>query len=184
MPCGRRFERAGSDGEPDGMLNAIDAPEAYRILESPNLLEIGVRADEVRRQIHGTRTTFVRLVEVHMDLVPAAIPENSTAGELRIVGRPASADAAIAAVRSASQLAGAVPVTGFALTDLMELGAPSFTEFCTALRNAGLYAVSDVPVDRLGRSTADAIVDARKAGLAVTRMTVESLVPANRVDFV
>jgi hypothetical protein len=166
------------------MLNAIDAPEAHRILESPNLIEIGVRADEVRRQMHGQRTTFVRVFEVHADAVPATLPENTAPGELRVIGRPASAESAREVVRSAARIAGNIPVTGFALADLLEIGGASFVDFCTSLRDAGLYAVSEVQVDRLGQASADAVVEARTAGLGVTRLTVESLVPADRVDVV
>ena len=103
------------------MAVAIDASEAARILESPDLIAIGVRADDVRRQMHGSRTTFVRVFEIHVDAPPATLPGRLSAGEFRIVGRPSSVDIAINAVRSAATLAGDVPVTGFSLADLMEL---------------------------------------------------------------
>src|SRR3954452_19918941 len=104
-----------------GMMDAIDATEAHRILASPDLIAIGVRADEVRRQRHGLTTTFVRVLEVHVDAVPATLPEAVSAGEFRLVGRPASMPAAIEAVRAAARLAGSQPVTGFSLAELQDL---------------------------------------------------------------
>lgn len=166
------------------MVDAIDASEARRILESSDLLAIGVRADEVRRQMHGTRTTFVRVFEIHVDAVPATLPDRITAGEFRLVGRPGSADAAVAAVRAAAGLAGGAPVTGFSLRDLQTLGGASFGDLCQRLRDAGLYGVAETQVDLLQPGAAAAVVQARACGLALTRLTVQALSPDDRVDSV
>ena len=166
------------------MITAIDAAEAQRILESPDLIAIGMRADEVRRQLHGTRTTFVRLFETHVDAAPAALPERMAAGEFRIVGRPASIDAGLAAVRSAVRLAAGVPVTGFSLEGLRALAGPSFSDVCTSLREAGLYGVAEVEVDLLQAGAAAAVVQARACGLALTRLVVRTLSAENRIDVV
>ena len=82
--------------------------------------------------------------QIHVDAPPAVLPSGTSAGEFRIVGQPASLEAAIAAVRSASRFAGGVPVTGFSLVDLLALdGASSLAAACRALREAGLEAVAD-----------------------------------------
>jgi aminodeoxyfutalosine synthase len=165
-------------------IDAIDAAEAQRILESPDLLTTGARADEIRRQMHGTRTTFVRVFEMHVDAVPASLPDRVSAGEFRIVGRPGSLDAAVAAVRAAAGLAAGVPVTGFSLLELQALGGRSFADSCRALRDAGLDAVAEVAVDVLQPESAAAIAEARGCGLALTRLIVQSLAASDRIEIV
>jgi aminodeoxyfutalosine synthase len=163
------------------MVDAIDAAEAQRILENPDLISTGVRADEVRRAMHGTRTTFVRVFDIHADAVPASLPDGVSAGELRIAGRPASAGAAVAAVRAAASLANGVPVTGFSLAHIHALARASFGDFCDELRDAGLHAVAEVEVDQLAPAAAASIVEARGCGLALTRLTVRALSSNDRV---
>ena len=165
-------------------IDAIDAAEARHILESPDLISIGVRADEVRRQMHGARTTFVRVFEIHVEAVPAALPDRMSAGEFRIVGRPASVEAAVGAVRAAARLAGRVPVTGFSLGDLQALGGASFGDVCRTLRDAGLEAVAEIQVDLLQPGAAGAVVQARACGLALTRLTVHALSLDDRIAIV
>jgi hypothetical protein len=155
--------------------------EARRIFESPDLIGIGVRADEVRRQMHGARTTFVRVFELHVDAPPPALPARVSAGEFRIVGTPGSAEAAVAAVRNAVALAAGAPVTGFSLEDLCVLGGASFGDVCRTLRDAGLEAVAEVQVDCLQPGAEAAITQARASGLALTRLTVQALAEGDRL---
>lgn len=160
----------------------ISDSDAQEILESRDLIAIGVRADDIRRTLHGTRTTFVRVFELHVDAPAASRPAGTSAGEFRVVGRPASLDAAIAAVRAAVRVAGGVPVTGFSLVDLLALdGASSLAGACRRLREAGLEAIAEAPLDRLDDPGA-AITAARTAGLAVPRLTVHELAPGDRVS--
>jgi aminodeoxyfutalosine synthase len=159
----------------------ISQSDVQEMLESRDLIAIGVRADDVRRRLHGLKTTFVRVFEYHVDAPPASLPAGTAAGEFRIVGRPASLDAAAAAVGAAVRLAGAVPVTGFSLSDLLALdGAPSLADVCGSLRAAGLEAIAEAPLDLLGDPAA-AIAAARGAGLAVPRLTVQELGLSDRV---
>jgi aminodeoxyfutalosine synthase len=163
-------------------MEMISDSEAQEMLDSRDLIAIGVRADDLRRRLHGARTTFVRVFEMHVDAPPASLPSGTSAGEFRIVGRPASLDAAMAAVRNASRIAGGVPITGFSLVDLLALdGASSLAAACRALREAGLEAIADAPLDRLD-DPGVAITAARGAGLAVPRLTVHALAPADRVS--
>lgn len=162
----------------------ITESDAEEMLASPDLLAIGMRADDARRALHGARTTFVRVFEMHVDALPASVPPNTSAGEFRIVGRPASLDIAIAAVRGAEDLAGAVPVTGFSLADLLALDGPSsLTAACRSLRDAGLQAIAEVPLDLL-ENPGQAIAAARGAGLLVPRLTIHELRQADRVALV
>jgi aminodeoxyfutalosine synthase len=176
-------------GERVARGEAVDERDARLILESRDLIAVGVMADGVRRRLHGTRTTFVRVFEIHVDAPLAALPPHVSAGEFRIVGRPSSADAAVSAVRAATAIAGDVPVTGFSLADLQAIEgrtsprSSSFTEFGRALGDAGLHAIAELPVDLVDEPGA-AVEAARAAGLVVSRLTVHTLPAADRIAVV
>jgi aminodeoxyfutalosine synthase len=162
---------------------AIDDSEARVIVETPDLIAVGVMADMVRQRLHGARATFVRVFEIHVDAPPAALPSRVSAGELRIVGRPSSLDAAVGAVRTARAIAGGVPLTGFSIADLRDLDGVPLAAACAALRGAGLEAIAEVPVDLLD-DPGGAVAAARGAGLAVTRLTIHALSAADRIPVV
>ena len=129
--------------------------------------------------MHGAKTTFVRVFEVHVDAPPQALPPRTSAGEFRIVGRAGSLDAAVKAVRATVALAGGVPVTGFTVTDLEGLSS-SFNETCVALRAAGLSGIAQLPIDLV--HDAEAVVRTiRDSGLSLLTMTVETLEASTRV---
>ena len=129
----KRMEMIAALGERVARGEAIDEHDARLILDCADLIAVGVAADTVRRRLHGSRTTFVRVFEVHVDAPPAALPPGVSAGEFRIVGRPASADAAVSAVRAAAAIAGGAPVTGFSIVDLQSLApGTSLGAFCAA----------------------------------------------------
>jgi hypothetical protein len=152
----------------------ISEAEAQELVESKNLITIGARADEVRRRLHGTRTTFVRVFEIHVDAPVGTLPPNASAGEFRIIGAPKSLQVASDAVRKARAIAANAPLTGFSLEDLLQLeGASSLRESARVLREAGLDAVAEAPVDAL-QDPAATITAAREAGLYITRLTVKA----------
>lgn len=154
------------------IVPALDVLEARDLLGTPDLIALGVRADEVRRAMHGARTTFVRVLEVHTDAVPQALPERLSAGEIRLLGRPASIDAAVQATRAVAGIAAGLPVTGFSLASLREVAGASLADACARLADAGLTALAEVQLDALCPEDAEAIAAARTRGLAVTRLTV------------
>lgn len=149
--------------------------EAVReLLDNRNLITTGMRADEARRARHGTRATFVRVLEVHVDAIPSSWPVGTSAGEVRLVGAPASIDAAVAAVERAIALAGDVPVTAFSLSDLGSLAGSSpggWRGVFDRLRGAGLTQIADAPLDASDdlRSIFEAL---HAAGLSAPRLTV------------
>ena len=159
---------------------AATEDDARMMLETPDLIAIGVVADEVRRRLHGNRVTFLRVFEVHVDQVPAALPARTAAGEIRIVGTPSSLDAAVAAVRAARALSPAITLAGFSLADLAALAEGALGEACERLKDAGLQGIAEVPLDRLPDAAA-AIAAARAAGLEVRRLTVDTLPPDSRL---
>jgi aminodeoxyfutalosine synthase len=139
-------------------------------------------ADDARRRMHGVRTTFLRVLEIHVDAVPSSFPPAADAGEIRLVGRPASGLHAVEAVRTVASLAGGVPVSGLSLADLLELsgGTEELERLCAELRAAGLEAIAEASLDTL-TDAADAIAAARRGGLAVTRLTIRELSPEQRI---
>ena len=131
-------------------------------------------ADEVRRQRHGTATTFVRV-----SLVPiegsAPLPPVDTAGEIRISGTPASRVAAVTRVGEVAAAANGVPVSGFSLAELESLAAidgASLRSLLEELRAAGLELVAEAPLDLL-RDARRAIEEVNIAGLTLARLTVD-----------
>ena len=44
-----------------------------QILDTPDLIAVGVAGDEVRRQMHGAKTTFNRVLELHVEAPPQAL---------------------------------------------------------------------------------------------------------------
>jgi aminodeoxyfutalosine synthase len=154
--------------------------DARMMLATPDLIAVGVVADDVRRRRHDNRVTFLRVLEVHLERVPATLPARTSAGEIRIVGTPVSVAAASAAVVSARSLSATTVLTGFSLFDLAALGGTDLAEVCAELKRAGLDGIAEVPVDRLTDAAA-AIATARAAGLEVQRLTVDALTPESRV---
>lgn len=155
-------------------MTVISLDEAQAILADRNVVAVGVRGDEARRARHGARTTFVRVLEIHTEVVPGALPQGASAGEIRLTGKPPSVAAAIATVKAARALAGDTPLTGFALADLLELAGgltASLTDLAARLAAAGLRCVADAALDRLADPAA-AIRATKDGGLDVPRLTV------------
>jgi aminodeoxyfutalosine synthase len=154
-------------------MSAISLEETQELLAGRDLIAIGARGDEERRRRHGTRTTFVRVFEVHVDAVPATLPASAAAGEIRVIGRPQSVDAAATAVTRVLRLAAGTPITAFSLADLVEVAAGRLPELLTSLRRAGLETIAEAPVDLL--QDAEGVVRAaHDAGLIVPRVTVHA----------
>jgi len=148
--------------------------DAEVLAATPDLVALGMLADEDRRRRHGRHVTFVRVADVAVTdraALEAALP--AAAREVRLRGRPSSVDDAVAAVRSVAGRAPGVPLTGFALGDLAALaaaeGAPLET-FAGRLREAGLEAVAGVSVDLDGAE--EAIAAVRAGGLEAWRLVV------------
>jgi CofH/MqnC C-terminal region len=153
----------------------LTAADARALLANPNLIEIGVRADDARRTKHHDRVTFVRVMDVPFGGRPPSAPAG--AGEVRIVGVPDSADQIESNIRTVAsglgptnQRIGSRPaLTGFALHDLEELGALAI--LAKRMKGWGLDAIAEAALDRLA-NPAEAIRVVYEAGLPVARLTV------------
>ena len=136
-----------------------------------DIIALGTMANTVRRKIHGSEATFVRVADLKLaDLQTAAIDDTANAGEVRIFQTPESLDAAVEAVAKARDLAGKTPVSAFCLFELTKLpeGLPVVL---SALRKAGLGLITQAPIDRLS-APEEALEAAADADLRVARLTV------------
>ena len=151
---------------------SLSESEIDALSQTRDLVRLGALADERRRTLRGDRATFVRVAEVPAAGVGGrAVPRQ--AGELRLAGCPATAGLVVEAVRAAVRIAGDVPVSGFALDELVDLcGADGacFDELIAALRAEGLACIAEARVER----SADPAWVARAAagGVPVARWTV------------
>jgi aminodeoxyfutalosine synthase len=149
--------------------------EIESLISSHDIITIGMRADEVRRRLHGTTTTFVRVVDLPADGGDIAIPHG--AGEIRIVGAPATRPAAAGRVADVVPQARGIPVSAYSLADLEALAArenATLRSILEELRAAGLELVAEAPFDRL-QDARRSIEEVNIAGLALARLTIHQL---------
>jgi len=158
----------------------VSDTELASLAASPDIISTGMVADEARRRRHGVRTTFVRVADL-----PVAARSNAhngaslppLAGEIRIIGTPASRAAAVERVAEVAALISAardVPLSGFSLADLEALSARegvTLRALLEDLRAAGLELVAEAPFDRL-QNARRSIEEVNIAGLALARLTV------------
>ena len=154
----------------------VSDEELTQLSASHDIISLGVLADEVRRARHGGRTTFLRVAAIAAD-AGAPIAFSPAAGEICIIGTPASRAAAIERVRQVASVAGGIALSGFSLADLEQV---SVTEGITLralledLRAAGLELIAEAPFDRLQnarRSTEEVNI----AGLTLARLTIHQI---------
>jgi 2-iminoacetate synthase ThiH len=158
--------------------------ELTALVESYDIIELGMRADEARRGRHGTRTTFVRVADVSAD-PSARVDVPPAAREIRIVGVPASRAAAIQRITEVVAAAGGVAVTGFSLADLEQLAARervTLRALLEEMRAAGLELVAEAPVDRM-QNPRRSVEQVNIAGLALGRLTVDRLSSPDMLSF-
>lgn len=150
---------------------------------SHDIITLGMQADDARRQRHGSRTTFVRVADVPAEAgAPIEVPP--AAGEVRIVGVPASRADAVGRVALVRAAAGAVPLSAFSLDDLERLSVREGLTLRALLEDlcaAGLELVADAPFDRL-EDPRRAIEEVNIAGLSVARLTLGQAGPGDPLD--
>ena len=152
------------------------------LLSAANLLDLGQRADEARRARHGNAATYVTVFDMAGDA--GDVPEGVR--EVRITGRPQSIDAAVASVKAAKGVAGERVLTGFALSELIDLAAESGTtleQLASRLASEGLESVAEVPIDVVG-DPVRAVSDVLAGGLSAWRVVVHRAVWSDRLALI
>src|SRR5688572_14598462 len=136
-----------------GQLSPGDISELAAV---PDILPLGMLADALRRRIHGTRATYLRVAICPFDasFSNAVTP---AAREISLTGAPDNLSMAKTAVKSARAVAGNRTVSGFSWGDVERLAEskPPSTSLRTdrvahvlhELRTAGLDALSELPLD-------------------------------------
>ena len=158
----------------------ISAAELTSLASSHDIISIGMLADDLRRQRHGARTTFVRVATTSAG-VGSPVIRPPSAGELRIVGEPESRAAAVERVREVAAAASGAAVTAFSLADLESLSARegvTLRALLEELRAAGLELVAEAPIDRL-QDPRRSIEEVNIAGLSLARLTLERMASAD-----
>ncbi|MGH9202973.1 MAG: hypothetical protein ACRD2A_17245 [Vicinamibacterales bacterium] len=159
------------------------SPDALQqLVTEPDILPLGMLADALRRRIHGTRTTYLRVASCAFersfaDAVPPA------AREVRITGTPETLSMAVSAVESARAVAGGRALSGFTWTDVERLstsGNDRIGQILDRLRAAGLDELAAVSLDEVPDPTA-ALERLARAGFQKVRLTVEKPAAASRM---
>lgn len=168
-------------------VQAISRAEIETLLGSADLLQIGQRADEMRRELHGNRSTYVTVFEIRADADdPRAREIPAAAREVRLVGAPPSIDDAEAAVVAAKAIAGDRAVTGFSLADLVGLASTAgltLRDLGARLTSAGLESVAEIPVDLLV-DPVRAVQDVLAGGLQAWRAVIHRAAFEERVPLI
>jgi aminodeoxyfutalosine synthase len=153
----------------------LGASEITELAATNDILSLGMLADVVRRRLHGTQVTYLRVEAWEIDRIPGSVI-SPAAREIRITGLPETLHAAVSAVAAAKTVAGDRTVAGFSWSDVERLAANGSIprhEVLADLRAAGLDAVAAIPLD----VTADvdgAIKELVGAGFEQLRLTIEN----------
>lgn len=167
-----------------GSSTALTRLEAERVVACPDLVSVGVLGAMARKAKHGARVTYGRVINVENGAAPAEI---GGAGEVRVTGKPSSADEAVQWTRAAAEFAGAVTLTGFTLSDLVAVAGNDhmvLADVCKSLRAAGLHAIAETAIDELGDDPAEIVRAALHGGVFVHRATVTQAPFASRIDLI
>ena len=155
--------------------DSLAAEEVADMAAAHDVLSLGMLADAVRRRLHGTTVTYLRLAacpfeKSFADTVPPA------AREIRITGTPDSLDSAVAAVRSAKAVAGDRTVSAFSWSAVEQLASRAdlaASRVLNDLRSAGLDAIAELPIDAT-ENLDDAVEGLTRAGFERLRLTVKT----------
>lgn len=180
---------AGDVHEFESLVRAgtpLSRTQAESVLASPDLVGVGLLGELARREGSGDQVTFGRVCVLTESEQPAGAGH---AGEVRIVGAPASIDDARSRVRAAKTLAGGIPLTGFSLADLLALAGSdhlALADLAKALKADGLESVAEAPLDELGDTdnALEVIRAIRHGGLQAWRATITRASIDQRLDVI
>ena len=162
----------------DAMLERVNAGERLgfddleTLARTPDILQVGMLADTVRRSLHDARVTYLRVALCAYDKpFTEAVP--LAAREVRVTGKPESLDVAVTAIEAARAVAGERAVSAFSWLDIERLAAGQNTSgVLQRLRAAGLDALAEFPLDRVTDARA-AVESIMSAGYTQVRLTID-----------
>ena len=132
-------------------------------LATADVLTLGMLADDVRRARVGDTVTYARDAETRLTVLPATLDET------------------IDAIRAAR--ASGPPPIGYSLADIIDRDWGALDAVLTQLKNAGLAAIAEAPVDRIADVPA-ALRTAAAAGLPVLCLSLQKPWTDSRTDYV
>jgi len=152
----------------------LGADDLAQLAATPDILQLGMLADTVRRRLHGAQVTYVRVAlcpfdKPFTDAVPLA------AREVRVTGKPETLEVATTAIEAARAMAGERAVSAFSWLDvetLADADASRPVKVLERLRAAGLDALADVPLDHIADPAA-ALHALVSAGYTQIRLTID-----------
>ena len=149
----------------------LSADDIRHLAATSDILSIGMLADALRRRLHDTRTTFLRVAECALE-APSLESAQVKAQEIRITGSPAQLADAIRAVEVIKSK-GNRTVSAFTWSDVERMASgASIAAVLKQLRGAGLDSVSVLPLD--GQVDPALIVNELvAAGFTELRLTVD-----------
>jgi aminodeoxyfutalosine synthase len=158
----------------------LSPDEIRELARTPDILPLGMLADALRRRLHGSRVTFLRVAVCAFDqsIADAAPP---AARELRLTGSPQTLDAAVGAVQAARSVAGLRTLSAFAWADAERWRDAEGQGVLKKLHDAGLDAIGELPLDKiLDPRTALKALAAR--GFTQVRLSVANSPAAERTE--
>ena len=158
----------------------LAADEIRDLARTPDILPLGMLADAVRRRLHGTRVTFVRVSACPFDqsIADAVVP---AAREVRLTGSPETLDAAVSAVQAAKSVAGLRIVAAFSWADAERWRATDGQGVLKKLHDAGLDAIAELPLDKVD-DTRTALRALTARGFTQVRLSIASAPAAERTE--
>ncbi len=154
--------------------------EIAHLVSTPDILPLGMLADALRRRLHDTQVTYLRVASCAFNesFTGTVLP---AAREVRLTGTPESLDVAVTAVAEARAVAGERVVSGFSWGALEALARDGITiaGVLGDLHEAGLDAIARLPMDGIGDPAA-AIERLVAAGYGQVRLTIDTAPAADR----
>jgi aminodeoxyfutalosine synthase len=158
----------------------LSPDEVRELARTPDILPLGMLADALRKRLHGSRVTFLRVAVCAFDQsIADAVPP--AARELRLTGSPHTLDEAVAAVQAARSVAGLRTVSAFTWADAERWREADGQGVLKKLHDAGLDAIAELPIDKIGDPrTALKALSAR--GFTQVRLSIANSPAAERTD--
>jgi hypothetical protein len=129
----------------------LSAEDIHALGSTPDILPLGMLADALRRKVHATRVTYVRVASCKFDAAfSEAVPP--AAREIRVTGTPDSMDVATSAISAARAVAGDRTVAAFSWRDVERLAdgeSARVPRVLNAWRDAGLDTIADLALDTM-----------------------------------
>src|SRR5258705_13078617 len=103
-----------------GAGERLGADDRAQLAATPDILQLGMLADTVRRRVHGAQVTYVRVALCPFD-TPFTDAAPLAAREGPVTGKPDSLEVAVTAVEAARAVAGDRAVSAFSWLDVERL---------------------------------------------------------------